>query len=154
MSDVFELPVQVSAILDNSRFKPTSKKDIAATVAINAYDANQQEIALQDAQLIDANNEINDQKVEITELKSQHNESCTKWRDQFESMHQRAMKAERENAELKSSLQSVKADTLNDLVEVLRETGPPNQIEASVRTHNSICNSIEGVIKIMREGES
>ena len=51
-------------------------------------------------------------------------------------------------------LQSVKADTLNDLVEVLRETGPPNQIEASVRTHNSICNSIEGVIKIMREGES
>ena len=45
MSEVFELPVQVSAIIDNSRFKPTSKKDVAATLAINAYDANQDRIA-------------------------------------------------------------------------------------------------------------
>jgi hypothetical protein len=67
----------------------------------------------------------------------------------------RCVKSQREEiAALKQSLQIVKADTLNDLVEVLRETGPPNQIEASVRTHNSICNSIEGVIKIMREGKS
>jgi hypothetical protein len=59
---------------------------------------------------------LEDQQREITELKSQHNESCTKWRDQFESMHQRAMKAERENAELKSSLQSVKADAVKDFM--------------------------------------
>ena len=54
MSEVFELPVQVSAIIDNSRFKPTSKKDVAATLAINAYDANQQEISalkMENAQL-------------------------------------------------------------------------------------------------------
>ena len=58
-----------------------------------------------------------------------------------------------EIAELKSKLASAKADTLKDLVETIREVGPPNQLDAAIRTHDAICNSIEGVIKIMREGE-
>jgi hypothetical protein len=69
ISDFFNMPINGKLCTDFKDGCDIEKAEKICIEAINAYDANQQEIALQDAQLIDANNEINDQKVEIAELK-------------------------------------------------------------------------------------
>lgn len=55
-------------------------------------------------------NVIRTQQQEIAELKASNNESCRKWRDQFEAMHQRAMKAERDSNELKAQVDELKTN--------------------------------------------
>ena len=46
---------------------------------------------------------------------------------------------------LKARIENSKSDALSDMADTLREAGAPNQIEASVRTHNSICNILEKI---------
>jgi len=52
---------------------------------------------------------------------------------------------------LKVSIANAKSNALSDMAETLKEAGAPNQIEAAVRTHNSICNILEKVAQQLRD---
>jgi len=67
-----------------------------------AYDKNQESIEVLGVGLANGIDRITNNQERIKELEAKHYESCVGWRDSFEAMHRRAMKAENEGLELKA----------------------------------------------------